>query len=651
MIGVGHPFSKPFQDLVDSLVGSLQLGVEQPATLEILFRRDTRAYPLQGPGPVSGLADQITGFVAGKPAIFNRGQHYVYAVGQLVWQALPSPVDPDVAAGWFPDDNSRLTVGYFFRDLPSGITDFNAGSVAGTVVRAVSRELKLLYEQMDQAYQRAFIDYAQGAALDNVVALLGISRNLALPAQGGVTFSLKTAPRTDVPIAVGTRVADARGRLFRVAAPGVIRAVPLDEPSTASGVVVRTAEEIGALVHVRVSGATTNLATVPTRAGKPFGDDESTITLAAAPPSSSVIVTYQPKSVTVPVIAVDTGPEGNLGSGSLTVMPTPPRGVDGGVVNKKPLTGGEAAEADDQLRERAKHALERAGNATLNAIRFAVLNVDGVDSVEVRDFSVDQTIPLGEVRVRISTGKPDVLPRVDDEVDKTRAAGIKARVTQVSIVTLSGTIYVIPDLTGSGRDAYARYKTAVVSALKALGIGEPVSPRKIASLVFQIAGLADIGEVQLDYVRGSDAARPVEKDPFVIDAAEQARPDEGAIHVVPVQALAASSATLAGDGTLSVTIRALSVSDDDRTSIRFRNLQLAVLATVRAKPAATPNQPLQQVAQVTGTATFTATDHASPLFPKVTISNLASLDAATIELGVQAAAYPGILPGTTKLAT
>src|SRR5262245_39909423 len=98
MIDVGHPFSKPFQDLIDSLVASLELGVEQPATLDLLYRPGTRAYPLQGPGPVSGLADQVTGFVAGKPAIFNRGQQYIYAVGQLVWQDLPAGVDPDVAA-------------------------------------------------------------------------------------------------------------------------------------------------------------------------------------------------------------------------------------------------------------------------------------------------------------------------------------------------------------------------------------------------------------------------------------------------------------------------------------------------------------------------------------------------------------------------
>jgi hypothetical protein len=126
------------------------------------------------------------------------------------------------------------------------------------------------------------------------------------------------------------------------------------------------------------------------------------------------------------------------------------------------------------------------------------------------------------------------------------------------------------------------------------------------------------------------------------------RPDAGAIVVAPVHALAASAASLAGDGTLAVTVQALS---DDGAPIGFRNFQLAVLATVQAKPAATPNQPLQQVAQVTGTATFTAADHASPLFPKLVIPNLSNLDAATIELAVHAAAYPGILPGTAHLAT
>lgn len=649
MIDPGHPFSKPFQSLVDGLVDSLQFGVEQPAGLEIIYRSGTTSYPLKGVGPVSGLAAQISGFVAGKPAIFNLDRHYAYAVGQLVWQPLPSSVEPEVAAGWFPDDNSRLSVGYFFRDLPSGITDFNAGSVAGTLVRSMAREFKLLYEQMDQAYRRAFIDLAEGAALDNVVALLGVARNQALPAQGEVTFWLRKAPRNDVPIAAGTRVADARGRLFKVTAPGVIRATLVEEVA-AAGKVTHTSVGIGTLLHVRAKGSTSNLATVATKVGKPFGDDEKTITLAAVPSSSTLVVTFQAKrpQVVVPVVALETGAEGNLGSGSLTVMPTPPRGVDGGVANDRPLTGGVAAEGDEQLRERAKHALERAGNATLNAIRYAVLTIDGVDSVEVRDCSIDAAIPLGEVWVRFSTGKPDVVgPLVSDMVERTRAAGIKAIVSQVRTVTLSGDFLVIGDGTGSAADARQRYGEAALAALKALDIGEPVSPRKLAALAFRIAGLADMGEVQLDYVRGSDPAKPVDRDPFVIDTGEQARPDDGAIRVRSLHALSISAASLAVDGTLTLSLRVLG---DDGMALRFRNVQLALLATVRAKLATTPNQPLQQVAQVAGTATLVAAEQGTPAFAAVVIANRASLDAASVEVVVQAAAYPGIAPGSTHLA-
>jgi uncharacterized phage protein gp47/JayE len=657
MINLGHPFSKPFQTLVEGLVESLQLGVEQPASQELIYRSGTFSYTLKGVGPVSGLAAQITGLVAGKPAIFNRGQHYRYAVGQLVWEPLPAAVDADVdvAAAWFPDDNSRLTVGYFFRDLPSGITDFNAGSVAGTLVRAMSREFKLLYEQMDQAYQRAFIDHAQGVALDNVVALLGVARNQALPAQGEVSFWLKKAARNDIAIARGVRVADARGRVFKVSAPGVIKST-LVEAVTASNKLVRSSVAIGSLLHVRAKDGSDDLETVATAAGKAFGEDGMSITLKEVPASASLLITFQPRTpkATVSVIAVDTGPEGNLGSGSLTVMPTPPRGVDGGVSNDKPLTGGEAAEGDEQLRERAKHALERAGNATLNAIHYAVLNVEGVDSVEVRDSSLDAAIPLGQVWVRFSTGKPDlVAPLVEKVVDQTRAAGIKAVVRQVRTVTLSGRFLVIPEALGSSQDAARRYKTAAIAALAALGIGEPVSARKLAALSFRIAGLADMGEVQLDYLRGSDASQPVDQDPFVVDAGEQARPDDGAIDVQALHALAIPSPTpsdtrLQADGTLSLTLRVL---DEQGAALHFRDFQLALLATVRAKPTATPNQPLQQVAQVAGTVRFSNADEASPSFAKLVIEQLASLDPASIELVVQAAAYPGIAPGTAALLT
>jgi len=647
IVDVGNPFSRPYGSLVESLQDSLLLGVAQPATLELIFvghaETDSLSYPIRGPGPVSGLAAQITGFAGGKPAVFDIEVHYRYSVGQLVWNRSPGYPGEEAPPGWYPDDNSRLTVGYSYRDLPSGITDFNAGSVAGTLVRAVSRELKLLYEQMDQAFQRAFIDYAQGVALDNVVALLGIVRNPALPAQGEVTFSLKRAPRNDVMIPLATRVADARGRLFKVTTAGVIPAVVVENFAAAK--VLHVTQAIASLASVQLKGVAGNLVTTDSALGKPFGADGLTVTLAAAPPvGSTVVVSYLAKApnVTVPVVALDNGPEGNLGSGSLTVMPTPPRGVDGGVTNAKPLTGGEAAEADDPLRERAKHALERAGNATLNAIRFAVLSIDGVDSVEVSDFSVDSQIPLGEVRVLFSTGKPEIEDDVKATVDKTRAAGIRANVKKVSTVTLSGQFLVIPDVAGAGKEAFARYKTAVVKALNGLGIGEPVSARKLSSLVFQVAGLADVGEAQLN----ADGV-PVTTDPFLIQPGAQVRPDEGAISVLPLQALAVSNAKLTGGNTLACTV---AIRDDADLPVTLRNFKLALTVSVRGRPTAAPSQSLQQVGQTTGTVTFTNASSAAATFATISIPGLAGLEAASLQVMVQASAYPGMRGGPAPLA-
>ena len=120
------------------------------------------------------------------------------------------------------------------------------------------------------------------------------------------------------------------------------------------------------------------------------------------------------------------------------------------------------------------------------------------------------------------------------------------------------------------------------------------------------------------------------------------------LEVVALHALDASAASLATDGSLSLSLRIL---DDDGKPVHFRRLELALLATVRAKPATTPNQPLQQVAQVAGTISFTAAEQAAPSFAKLVIANLASLDASSIELMVQATAYPGMVAAKTRLTT
>jgi uncharacterized phage protein gp47/JayE len=648
MIEIGHPFSKPFQDLIDSLETSVREGVEQPALVEILFRKDTNSYEIKG--PVEDIS-RVTGLKRKKFTVFERNVHYRYGSGRLIWMVPADPADPD----WYPDDNSRLAVEYTYRDLPSGITDFNAGSVAGTVVRAVARELKFLYEQMDQAYRRAFIDIAQGAALDNVVALLGLARNQALAAQGFVTFFLKKAPKDKIAIPPRTRVADSKGRIFTVTEGGFIPPAA-DEVARQTGGILKTANRIGGLTHVRATGSAVDLPTKPTLPGKPFGADERTITLNGVSPAGELVISYLPKSVTLPVAAQVAGLDGNVGSGSITVMPTPPKGVDGGVINEDPLSEGEEEESDEQLRERAKHELERAGNATLNAIKFSILEVDGVEGVEVRDHAVDESIPLGEVRVRYSGGDETAILRA---IEDTRAAGIVVRAVAITTVFLSGPVYVIPDA-GFAPDSLDKLKAEIVKALKTLGIGDPVYLRRFTAMAYQVPGLADVAEARLDFAKKHPnealpfATGPV-GDPFLVDSSELIRPDESALTVVVLNSLKAVGTYV---GAANRTDLAISLVKTDGTPVNFRSLALNITVIVKAHLKATPDQPNQRVCQVAGQIQFANADTVVFQIPNAAIKDGpghpgfrlgADGHSPLVEFQVVASAYAALKPGVAPL--
>lgn len=648
MIEIGHPFSKPFQDLIDSLEESVREGVEQPALVEILFRKDTLSYEIKG--PVHDIS-RVTGLRRKKFTVFERNLHWRFGSGRLVWQTPAVAEDPD----WYPDDNSRVAVEYTFRDPPSGITDFNAGSVAGTMIRAVAREIKLMYEQMDQAYRRAFIDIAEGVALDNVVALMGLVRNQALPAEGFATFFLRKPARDRVVIPPKTRIADAKGRLF-LTREGSFIEPELEELARQSGGLVRIRNRIGALTHVRVKGETADLPTRPTAAGKEFGADERIITLDGVAPAGDLLVSYKPKSVSVPILAKDPGPEGNVGSGSITVMPTPPRGVDGGVINEEALTGGVETENDDRLRERAKHELERAGKATLNAIKFSILEVDGVEGVEVIDHAADGSIPLGEVRVRFSGGDP---AEIHKAIENSRAAGILVHSQAVTTVFIKGRLFVIPDA-GFAADSLTRLKAEIVKTLKGLAIGEAVAVRRFLAAAYQIPGLSDVAEAQLDFAKlkpgeSVPSETGVVTDPFAVEPGELIRPDEGNL---AVEALAAVKVAGAYSAAAHGTSLSISLLKSDGLPALLQSYRIGITVLLKARLKTAPDQPPQRVAKVEGQIQFAASDTVVFLIPDAAIKDQPGSPGfrlgpdghdEQVEFQVSATAYPALQAGAAAV--
>lgn len=320
---------------------------------------------------------------------------------------------------------------------PSGLTDFSPGSVAGTLVGAIAREFATFYEQLELAYNRSFIDTAEGKALDKVVALLGVTRKPAEPARGQVEFTLKQAADTPVILQAGTRVADIAGRLFVLVEAGNI-------PANAT------------------------------------------------------------KSPPMAVVALQPGPEGNVDAKRITRMPDPPSGFTGTVSNPKPLAGGLPEEGDSDLRNRAKHELERAGKSTLTALKYSLLKVEGLESVDVLDHAADASIPFGEVLVVYSGANSekdgrDLEARMSEAIEDNRAAGIHVRVLSVTQVELFGTIFIHPSPDFDEKTTNVEFKKQMKQALDKLRIGESVYIRGILALAYQVRGILDIAEADLEF--------------------------------------------------------------------------------------------------------------------------------------------------------
>lgn len=76
-----------------------------------------------------------------------------------------------------PVPGSTLVVNYYpIQTDPVPLTDVNVGSVVRTLVETVAREMAVAHLRLKQVYDSAFLDTAEGDALDRVVALVGVAR-------------------------------------------------------------------------------------------------------------------------------------------------------------------------------------------------------------------------------------------------------------------------------------------------------------------------------------------------------------------------------------------------------------------------------------------------------------------------------------------
>jgi hypothetical protein len=191
--------TRPYQDVVDDILTAIVGGVTNEP---IVYDLKSDLYPLARPArDIRG----VTGDVDGAHFTFRKEADFLFNADRnaLEW----------VKGGASPDDESIFYVDYYLQSQESysPLTDLNVGSVTRTVSEAISREVAIVYQQVNEAYKSGFIDSATGKSLDYVVAILGVKRKTKEFARGLVTFFRTQGATGSVTIPEGTVLLASKG--------------------------------------------------------------------------------------------------------------------------------------------------------------------------------------------------------------------------------------------------------------------------------------------------------------------------------------------------------------------------------------------------------------------------------------------------------
>ncbi|HVE70030.1 MAG TPA: hypothetical protein VNI54_01580 [Thermoanaerobaculia bacterium] len=142
-----------------------------------------------------------------------------------------------------PVPGSMLVVNYYpVTTEPVPLTDVNTGSVVRTLLETIGVELALTYQQLQHVYESAFVETAEGAALDRVVALVGMQRTPGGRPVAKLRFTRRSGAQGEVLIAAGTPVTDDKGNRYVTISAATMEAGESTREVTAFGDSSGTAE-------------------------------------------------------------------------------------------------------------------------------------------------------------------------------------------------------------------------------------------------------------------------------------------------------------------------------------------------------------------------------------------------------------------------
>ncbi|MFU0831861.1 MAG: Baseplate-J domain-containing protein [Oscillospiraceae bacterium] len=196
-------------------------------------------------------------------------------------------------------------------------------------------------------------------------------------------------------------------------------------------------------------------------------------------------------SVEVPARAEEGGSAGNAEVGTITVMVTPPNGIEY-VVNTKAFVGGEDRESDESLRSRLLQNTSVPSNGANPAFyRDFALNFDGVDSVRV----VPRANGAGTVALYLG-GKgcapsDAIVSQIEQELNTVREICTQVTVSAAQTIPFSVTASVTAKAGLDSGEVKSACETAVQNYFYSLGVSDQVVPSALNAALFATGMISD----------------------------------------------------------------------------------------------------------------------------------------------------------------
>jgi len=485
---------KSYEEITEGILSQITKGIVNE---KHVYELNRTKYKLANT-PVKSIV-KVEGVVDRTGHTFRAIVDYKLVEDMLEW--LPE--------GDKPDDKTVFSVNYVFG-FPSGITDINPGSVVRTLVEAVSREIEFLYGQMNRVYLAGFIDTATGSALDLVVSILGVKRKPAGYATGKVSFRRSTDP-PEVQIIREAHLYDGKAiyELKSVPVKSIVKVEGVVEGASCTFEHDVDYAQLDKGIEWLTEGKKSDLNSMfyvnyvaYEQVKIPAGTRVSTYSRTIEETKNYVTTEERALEKTpqgawekdLSVRALVTGRAGNTYAGSITVMPQPLMGVEY-VVNREDIMNGTDEESDEELRTRAKRALEMAGKATLISLESAVRGIEGVSSMFVED--MPDGVP-GVVKMIVDGGDTNEIKRVIEDV---RAAGIRVEFLRPKAVHIDVTLSITLQREAGLSRVKSDVEAKVRSYISSLKIGEDIIFGRIIGAAMSVEGLHDVEEVTIKAYR------------------------------------------------------------------------------------------------------------------------------------------------------